>query len=268
MRPTNRRQSQDAGAWGGQLISISDLMAGLLFVFIVIVLVFAYKLNKATEAREDVVKEFRSTQAVRSSLLKTIHDNLVTRGLSTADIKIDPETGVLSLRERILFPSGSTDLSSEGKWALSVLALVLNDVLPCYAGTYSATAPPGCPDGSATGRLEAVFVEGHTDSIPVSGTNRYGDNWNLSTARAIAVFNEMTLQQPQLDAITNATSQPLFSISGYADRRPYGGDRRSNVSEEGRALNRRIDVRFVMTYPRDPEAVSATNEELASRPGR
>lgn len=266
MRSSGRRASQDAGAWGGQLISLSDLMAGLLFVFIVIVLVFAYKLNKATEAREDAVKEFRSTQAIRRNMLETIRENLEKHGIT--DIEINPETGVLSLREGILFPSGSTDLSIGGKEALSILALVLNDVLPCYAGSYDSVRLPGCADGLANGSLEAVFVEGHTDSIPVSGANRYRDNWNLSTARAIAVFSEMTLRQPSLDALKNAASQPLFSISGYSDRRPYSGDRRSNLTENGRALNRRIDVRFVMTYPRDPEAVSATNKELDAQPRR
>lgn len=268
MRATNRKQTLDAGAWGGQLISLSDLMAGLLFVFIVIVLVFAYKLNKATEAREDVVKEFRSTQAIRRSMLEAIERGLIKEGLRSSDIAINLETGILSLRERILFPSGSTDLSEDGQRALTILARVLQDVLPCYAGTYGSVPLPTCPEGSATGRLEAVFIEGHTDSIPVSSASRYGDNWNLSTARAISVFKEMTLQQPELDRLTNSTSQPLFSISGYADRRPHTGDRRSNIKEEGRTLNRRIDVRFIMTYPREPDAVRATNTELALQPGR
>ena len=268
MRTTNRRPTQDAGAWGGQLISLSDLMAGLLFVFIVIVLVFAYKLNKATEAREDVVKEFRSTQAIRKSMLKAIEEGLIKEGLSSSDIAINLETGVLSLRERILFPSGSTDLSDDGRRALTILARVLKDVLPCYAGSYGSTPSTSCPEGSATGRLEAVFIEGHTDSIPVSEASRYGDNWNLSTARAISVFKEMTLKQSALDRLTNASAQPLFSISGYADRRPNAGDRQSNITDEGRALNRRIDVRFIMTYPRDPDAVRAANAELASQPGR
>ncbi len=188
------------------LDALSDLMAGLLFVFIVIVLVFAYKLNKATEAREDAVKEFRSTQAIRRNMLETIRENLEKHGIT--DIEINPETGVLSLREGILFPSGSTDLSIGGKEALSILALVLNDVLPCYAGSYDSVRLPGCADGLANGSLEAVFVEGHTDSIPVSGANRYRDNWNLSTARAIAVFSEMTLRR-DLDRLEQAGQQQI-----------------------------------------------------------
>jgi hypothetical protein len=80
----------------------------------------------------------------------------------------------------------------------------------------------------------------------------------------------MTRRRPALDDLKNAASQPLFGISGYADRRPYGKDRTSNATEAGRALNRRIDVRFVMTYPgdpdaaKDPDAVQAANAELGT----
>jgi chemotaxis protein MotB len=264
MRKSAGRQSEDGGAWGGQLISISDLMAGLLFVFIVIVLVFAFKLNKATMEKQNVVDEFQSTRAIRNDMLDAIKERLLAAHLDSNSFFIDPDTGVLSLRENILFPSGSTDLNPTGDIALTILASALADVLPCYAGTMDSPGPSGCSEVAKTGRIEAVFIEGHTDSIPVSATSPFRNNWDLSTARAIKVFEEMTRRRPALDALKNAASQPLFGISGYADRRPYGKDRSANATDTGRARNRRIDVRFVMTYPRDPDAVKAANAELGT----
>lgn len=262
MRTPNKLQPDDAGAWGGQLISISDLMAGLLFVFIVIVLVFAFKLNKATEEKQSAVAEFQNTREIRKGMLEAIKNALLAGGLDTTTFFIDPETGVLSLRERILFPSGSTELNPSGDVALTILADALVKVLPCYAGEPDSPHPDGCPDNAETGRIEAVFIEGHTDSIPVSPSSPFRNNWDLSTARAIKVFEEMTRRKPALDTLKNTASQPLFGISGYADRRPYGRDRTSNSTESGRAMNRRIDVRFIMSYPRDPDAVVDANAAL------
>lgn len=262
MKKSSRRQFEDGGAWGGQLISLSDLMAGLLFVFIVIVIVFAYKLNTATKEKQSAVEEFQNTREIRQSMLNAIGVRLRAAGLDSSSFFIDPDTGVLSLRERILFPSGSTDLNANGEVAVTILADALASVLPCYAGLVDSPSPGGCPDKSETGRIEAVFIEGHTDSIAVSASSPFRDNWDLSTARAIKIFDEMTRRRVELDALKNAASQPLFGISGYADRRPHNRDRKSNSAEIGRARNRRIDVRFVMTYPRDPDAVKATNAEL------
>jgi chemotaxis protein MotB len=74
-----------------------------------------------------------------------------------------------------------------------------------------------------------VRLEGHTDSTPIN-TPRFHSNWELSSARSIAI----------LELLTNKFGVPRdrLSIAGYADTAPIG----SNATEEGRARNRRADI--------------------------
>jgi len=166
-------------------------MAGLLFVFIVIVLVFAYKLNEATEDKEREVHELRNTTVVRARILNAIKSSLVARGVNRNDIIVDDHSGVLSLAEQILFDTGEAELKERGLQAVDQLADVLNEILPCYAGPIGGVPGADCPDSASTGRLEAIFIEGHTDSIPVGAGNRFKDNWDLSAARATSVFKKL-----------------------------------------------------------------------------
>ncbi len=74
-----------------------------------------------------------------------------------------------------------------------------------------------------------VRLEGHTDSTPIN-TLRFHSNWELSSARSIAI----------LELLTNKFNVPRerLSIAGYADTAPVA----SNDTEEGRARNRRADI--------------------------
>jgi chemotaxis protein MotB len=254
-----RGTESESGGWGGQLISISDLMAGLLFIFILIVLYFALELNRMTQTQKQVVDEMTNTLDIRQQLLKTVDEELRRLGVT---IEVDYENGILSFREGILFPSGSATLRPEGSIALDKLGQILDDVLPCYTGAPTDPLPAGCASAKTRGRLEAIFIEGHTDTVRTGASSAFRDNWDLSAARSISVFKEMSGRYPSLDHLQNSDRQPLFSVSGYADRRPVGGDISSNRTEQGRSRNRRIDLRFIMKYPEKPQVVRDVQRRL------
>jgi chemotaxis protein MotB len=73
-------------------------------------------------------------------------------------------------------------------------------------------------------------VEGHTDNVPLSFGGRYGDNWDLSSARAASVaeffLDELYLRPGDIYIMAFADSVPVAT----------------NETAEGRALNRRIDI--------------------------
>jgi chemotaxis protein MotB len=112
---------------------------------------------------------------------------------------------VVSFKQAALFPSGEDVISADA-----------------YPGIESVAA--------AIGKIpNPVRLEGHTDSRPIN-TARFRSNWELSAARSIAL----------LDLLTNRFGAPRdrMSVAGYADNAPVA----SNETDEGRALNRRVDI--------------------------
>lgn len=74
-----------------------------------------------------------------------------------------------------------------------------------------------------------IRVEGHTCNLPV-GRGRYASNWELSTARAVAVIRYAIEK--------GLIPENRLSAAGYADSRPVA----ANDSEAHRQLNRRVDI--------------------------
>lgn len=222
------------------LVSISDLMAGLLFLFVIALVIFAIRLNSAAAQHKKQVERLSDSREVRDSLLIELERALLDRGI---EVRIDLDQGVLRIPEKVLFASGRADLGQEGIRALSVVAKELDTVLNKYA--YLPSDLENGAGSNLAGRLDAVFIEGHTDILPLVDGAPFPDNWHLSAARAINTFKQMTTEVPRLRLYSNRNGQPLFSVSGYADQRPVA----DNTEEMGRSQNRRIDLRFIMATP-------------------
>ena len=122
-------------------------------------------------------------------------------------LKIEEAQGELVLRlpERLVFDRGQAELKEEGRIALTAIA---DELAP---------------------RPVKLRVEGHTDSVPIH-TARFPSNWELSTARATAVI-QFFIEKKDFDA-------SRLSAAGYAEFHPVA----DNDTEEGRALNRRVDL--------------------------
>ncbi|MDH3215062.1 MAG: OmpA family protein [Candidatus Krumholzibacteria bacterium] len=107
------------------------------------------------------------------------------------------------------FASGSTSLTTEGKAIIDTIWSVLSRY----------------PDRD-------IFVEGHTDSVPIGPQlrQRYESNWELSAARAVAVLRYVLS--------SHETEYGRLAAVGYGEHRPIA----SNSNEEGRTLNRRVVI--------------------------
>lgn len=119
----------------------------------------------------------------------------VTQGQSGVTLRID---------DSLLFDSGQAALTAQGQGVIDHLGALLTDF-----------------DGE-------ISVEGHTDDVPIS-TARFPSNWELSSARAIAVVR--FLERQGLEA-------SRLRAVGYADTRPMA----SNASIDGRRANRRVEL--------------------------
>jgi chemotaxis protein MotB len=123
-----------------------------------------------------------------------------------AEVERDGARIVIRLAEQGSFRSGSADLQ---QGFMQVLGQV---------GKTIAQSP---------GR---IFIEGHTDNVPVVFNERFRSNWDLSAARSGAVADYM--------AASAGVPANRMSVSGFADTRPLD----SNDSATGRGRNRRIEV--------------------------
>ncbi len=237
------------------LSSVSDLMAGLLFLFILTITVFSLSLAHQEELFESKVVEkqteidkLKNTDQARNDLLRYLEERLREEHIH---VEIDPRNGVLHLPEAILFESGSDEFNPGGYAALGKLAAILGHILPYYAANTGLPVEDIDRINPFRAILDAVFIEGHTDDRPIRNSQLFKSNWELSASRAIHTFQILTETRPDLQGLLNKKGQPLFGFSGYADTRPV----RPNDSEENRMLNRRIDIRFIMALPGNTDEI-------------
>ena len=199
--------------------SISDLMSGLLAIFILVLCYFILNFSQATA-------QLSENDTKRAEILLEIQAAMKEAGV---DVIIDQEHGILRIPEGILFDVGSADIKPAGHQVIKKLASVMETVLS---------------DDEFKGSVETIFIEGHTDNVPINNA-WFSSNWDLSTKRAINTWNMMQTAEPKLNNLINRNEQRIFSCSGYADTRPVS----TNDNAESRRQNRRIDIRFSMSSP-------------------
>lgn len=237
---------EDEGA--GYLISVSDMMSGLLFIFIITLVAFILnfqdaiqKQKEVTETQKSIVRSITNREQLRSELLLHIKKVLEEKNII---VEVDADHGVLRLTEQaVLFETAQDSLNSDSLYNLQVIGEVMRAVVPCYA-----TNPPKdyCKDReSLIGTIDSIFIEGHTDNVPINSW-KFKDNLELSANRAMSAFREL-IPNTMLDELVNTSNQPIFSVSGYGDGRPVDGHKFDVPTSD--PVNRRIDIRFIMTPP-------------------
>lgn len=205
-------------------VSLSDLMAGVLFLFIIMLTYFGLELRKTADAvsqhripvaakpaaAKPVVVAPAQPPALAEDLRTTLLQRLkllLLQQHSPADV--DVAAGVVRLPNAVLFAAGSDQLSPGGQGAVTGLAGALMQVLPCAASGPGVPAPDYCP--SAAGRLTAVTLEGH------SGVG--ADSLTRSAVQAAAVYRALTGARPELGGLhgdPHGAGPPLISVAGYA----------------------------------------------------
>ncbi len=112
---------------------------------------------------------------------------------------------VVNLPAKVLFPSGSPELSEDGQKAISQVAKILRQM-----------------------KNRRFIIAGHTDNIRI-GKADFSSNWDLSAARAVHVTEAM---------IKSGMNPSRLAASGFSEFDPIAGNR----TEEQRQKNRRIEI--------------------------
>ncbi|MBU2485548.1 MAG: peptidoglycan -binding protein [Alphaproteobacteria bacterium] len=118
-------------------------------------------------------------------------------------------------QSEVLFPSGGNELNPAGKEQMAKLAAAIIEL---------AREIPE--------EINWVLrVDGHTDNVPLSGTGRYADNWELSSARATSVVKYL---------IGEGVPANRLVAAGFGEFQPIAeGD-----TDADRATNRRIELKL------------------------
>lgn len=246
------RRSRSEEEEESYFVSMADMMVGLLFIFIILLLYFALQFRQTNDT-------LTSAGQTRREILETLKERLDKRLKPyNLTVRIDAETGVLSLPNSILFETGQFELSPQGRQAVGIVADELSAVLPCY--TNKVPGGPSCLGKPvAANKIDAIFIEGHTDSDKLTGGGILRDNMDLSALRATNTFRQLTDTHPELEQLVNSSGRqpvPILGVAGYGERRPVPDA--TGTPDQIKAQNRRIDLRFLMVTPKsaDGEAMS------------
>jgi chemotaxis protein MotB len=161
-------------------------------------------------AKDSYIQNLQQQMARKDSLNMALVMNLkgAIGNMADEDINIKVDKGVvfIDISDKLLFKSGSYDVTDRAKEVLGKVALVLKN------------------------QPEIEFmVEGHTDNVPYA-KGVLLDNWDLSTKRATTVVR-LLQKQYGLDPAKMAAA-------GRAEYHPVG----SNDTAEGKAANRRTRI--------------------------
>ncbi len=193
------------------LITYSDMVTLLLSFFL---LMYSFTVFNE-ESRKQLVDELRDVSKNkpvrverRSEDLEKAAREIAAQFQKDQAFVENTETEVtVGLSSEVTFASGDDALSDRGREAL------------VKAGSILARLP------------NTVRIEGHTDSIPMRGA-RFSSNWHLSAARAQSVVKLL---------IANGVDPRRMQVVGFGDVRP----RAPNDTPEGRAANRRIEIKIL-----------------------
>jgi chemotaxis protein MotB len=177
---------------------------------------------KISRMQDALTKKDSVTLALVTSIKSSV-------GISDPDIEVNVEKGVvfISIADKLLFKSGSYNVSDKAKSVLAKVAKVINDK-PTFE----------------------CMVEGHTDNVPYIGNGVLIDNWDLSVKRSTAIIRVLTkdlgVKPSQLIAAGRSEFIPLVE----------------NNSADNRSKNRRTRI---VVLPKIDEFYDMIEKEMKKK---
>ena len=255
----NRTPRKPASAPVDYWMSYSDLMAGLILVFILLLVFFIARSMREVEAQQSELAAQEVTLEAQQRLLEQNEKKLATIDTDVArvlgvreailervkarfaksggQISFDDTTGAIRLGSNILFKEGSSKLSAEGKASLA-------QVMPMYFDALLG-------DPVLREHVDQIVFEGHTNSNYSDGDDpakAYLFNLDLSQRRAYAAMEYII----EGDIGSSYDAKELLAAIGYSSSRIIYEDAAKTL--EDKEKSRRIEIRFRL---KDEESLNA-----------
>jgi chemotaxis protein MotB len=258
MRPMRQRHSEEPANRDRWLLSYSDFIT-LLFAFFVVLFASSYR-DKQTikKLSQSIHIGFQQMGAFSGGQSNSgvAYPNLSSNPSLSAPQAQNAETGkdealaastldVAQLRQQLETAMGQELKDHEVVMRVTAEGFVVSLNELGFFDSGKAELLPGAAEKIeriakvlSLHRLE-LRVEGNSDDHPIH-TPEFRSNWELSTARAMAVM--------QLLVDDSGLDPRKISVLGYGQYRPIA----DNATPEGRRINRRVDLVVVSTTPTEP----------------
>ena len=200
------RQNSGLNVWPAFTdVSIAMLLIFLFFIFIQFVSNSKLFLKIRMEKKQDTIQD-----AFEEKFASEIKQGIIS-------IERDGNLQRFMFSDRILFKTAEAELQPLGQRTLT-------DVGELFQSNKT--------DKKGQQLYQSIQIEGHTDDVPIE-TPIFPSNWELSSARAIAVLHLF------VDEI--GINPKTLTATGYGKFQPVA----SNTTVHGRAKNRRIEIVLV-----------------------
>ena len=202
-------------------LSIGDLMAALLLIFILLLIGTMLKLQDEFDSKSNVAERYKELQIQLYNDLYNEFEN----DLKLWDAEIDSTLTIRFKEPEVLFDIGSSSLKPS-------FSRVLDDFFPRYIAVLRLD--------KYINHIEEIRIEGHTSIEGRAGMSEqesYFYNMKLSQDRTRSVLQYcLTLLNNNNEIWTRerATANGLSSVKPISN----------NETEEGRKLNRRVEFRI------------------------
>ena len=217
----NQEEETLAGEEGAHWISVSDLMAGLMMVFLLVAVVFMVIVQKESEHMREVAEIYQDLrEALYEDLLEEFEEDLPGWGA-----KLSPDLVITFQDSGALYEIGSANLRPR-------FAEILKEFFPRYVNVI--TSPDYRED------IEEVRIEGHTSSEwtnAASENDAYINNMRLSQARTRSSL-EYVINLPEVNAEEDWLKRNL-TANGLSSSQPI----LNPDGSENEELSRRVEFR-------------------------
>ncbi|WP_043599841.1 OmpA family protein [Solidesulfovibrio magneticus] len=159
--------------------------------------------KKAEKRAQDLERKTEELQTAYDALVADLRGEVDSRQIRVRQFREKLE---INFVDKILFPSGSAEISPRGRDILTRVGAVLAKV-----------------------KDKSIYVVGHTDNVPIHSA-LFPSNWELSASRAASVIRHLSE--------SGGLAPERFTAMGRAFYQPVA----SNATPEGRQENRRVDI--------------------------
>ncbi|MAT38111.1 MAG: hypothetical protein CL946_00755 [Ectothiorhodospiraceae bacterium] len=211
-------------------ISLSDIMTGLMVIFMFIAISYMLQIREKQKERDQILEDFKNTKMELYQELKEEFEEDFREDKWNA--VIDEDLSIRFLNERVLFDYNRTNLKPEFK-------RILDDFFPRYLAILLKD--------KYRSKIAEVRIEGHTDS-----RGEYMYNVSLSQKRTASVLDYVLFSYNSpfrnFDGETRRLIQFWLTATGFSSGRTLDADgqftlRNATVEDDNRS--RRVEFRII-----------------------